>query len=243
MNRDDKVEEVSDQEKLARALDTIVQVLVGSKLESVRASVTELDSGLSERIDSAQKDSAAAVDRVAKDLLTCKDELLRKLDEADERQKKSLDDLDQRARNSAAELRRQLQEFQTKTETRIQTIKGEASTNLAAKEEQLKKELGSLAGGLSALQLDLQQQMMNTDRISTLLGGMASVLAGQPMPQPVSASDMPGGIVTEDSLDNALEHAFRSDPAADKPDDGSSPDKASPRLPEASTASKGPTKK
>jgi hypothetical protein len=243
MTRDGKVEEGSDTEKLTRALDTIVQVLVGSELESIRASVKSLESSLSEQIDSVKKEAAAAVDRVAKDLSTRKDELLRKLDEADERQKKSLDDLDQRARKTEAELRRQLQEFQTKTETRIQTIKDEANKNLAAKEDQLKRELGGLAGGLSAVQLELQQLMMKSDRISTLLDGMGSVLTGQPAAQPDSTCPVPGGIVTEDTLDNALEHVFQADLPPDKSADGPSSKKGSPATPEASTATQSSEKK
>jgi F0F1-type ATP synthase membrane subunit b/b' len=216
MDRDGKVGEASDQQKLTRALDTVVEVLVGPKLETVRNSVTALESSLSERIESVKKDSVAAVDRAVKDVTTRLDELMRKLDEADERHKKSASDLDQRGRRTEAELRKQLQEAQTKTETRLQSLKAETGKNLSTKEEQLKKELGGVAGGLSALQLELQQQMMNTDRISTLLNGMASVLTGQPSAQPDAMQQIPHNLGSEENLESALEHAFHAEMPADK---------------------------
>jgi hypothetical protein len=242
MNRDGKLAEGSDQEKLTRALDTVVQVLVGSQFESVRRSVTTLDSSMSERIESMKKDSAAAVERVVKDLSTRMDELLRKLDEADERNKKSVSDLDQRSRRTEAELKKQLHESQTKTEARIQTIKAEAAKSLATKEEQLKKELGSLAADLSAVQLELQQQLMNTDRISALLNGMGSVLAGQPSSQPGAMPQIPGGFGSEENLDNALEHAFHADMPTDKAVDQDPESKTSPAAHDTATSSKNPKK-
>lgn len=54
----------AERQKLTDALDTIVEVLVGGKLEVVRSSITEMKSELSGRIAEVSEKSTEAADRV-----------------------------------------------------------------------------------------------------------------------------------------------------------------------------------
>jgi Fe2+ transport system protein B len=249
MHRDGKAVEISDQEKLSRALDTVVQVLVGSKLETVRESVTALDSRLSKRIHSLGEDSTAAIERTVKDLSARIDGLARKVGEAEERQKEAsadLDqrsqktetemkdqiqriaskaetdveqiksDLDQRSQKTETEMKDQIQRVESKAETGIQQARSEISKDLAAKEEQLRQEMGGLAAALSTLQLELQRQMMNSERISNLIGGMANVFTGQQQAASGPAQEFPEDLAADENLEDVLDQAFHTDmPAAE----------------------------
>lgn len=213
----------SDQQKLAQALETITEVLVSKKLETLRGSVTALDTRVSDRFEAMQKDSAEALDRVKKDLLSRIDEVQGKLDAAEGRQREAHGELDERTREAHEELKRDLQKAQSKTESKIRAVDSEMQKNLSNKEEGLKKELGTLSAGLSAIQLELQDQAQATANISKVLQNVASVFSGRPAAQAAvataSASDI--GAADEAQVDHVLEGMFPPDDPAldtDQPD-------------------------
>lgn len=199
----------TDQDKLAGALETVVEVLVGDKLESVRGSVADLDSTLSKRIVTVKKDSAAALEDAVKKLSA-------EITEAEERQKKALGDLDEQLRESTADLKNLVQKNLSNAEDRIKAVKEELEKGAVEREKKMMKELDSLAQGLSAVQLGLQQQIESTDRIQTLLNGLGTVFSGgQSMPmgpqqEPADADVSPGS--SEEKIDNALDRMFPGDP-------------------------------
>jgi hypothetical protein len=213
----------SDQQKLAQALETITEVLVSKKLEAVRGSVTALDTRVSDRFDALQKDSAEALERLKKDLLSRIDEVQGKLDAAEGRQRDAHGELDERTREAHEELKRDLQKAQSKAESKIRAAESEMEKNLINKEEALKKELGTLSAGLSAIQLELQDQAQATRNISKVLQNVATVFSGQPAAQAAFATPSgPGlGAADEAQVDNVLDEMFPPDDPAldtDQPD-------------------------
>jgi len=176
MNQEMKPTSDSDQKKLEGALDTIAEVLVRRDLESVRRRVNALESTLTERIDSVGNSTTDAIDKVTKDLASRVDGLVTKLDEAEGRQTVA-----------------------------IARAKKETATDLDKREEQMKQELASLTAGLSAVQLELQQQMLATERISGVINNMATAFSVPPV-----AAAPPPMVATEENLDDALGQMFDS---------------------------------
>ena len=182
MKRDGMPGEGTDQERLARALDTIAEVLVGKNLEKMRGSIGDLDARLSGEVASLKKKTTESIDGAKKELSS------------------RLDQLEKLVSASRAKARE-----------RIQTAKKELQADLTAKEEHLQKELGGLAQGLSALQIELHEQMESTSRISGMLSNLGTVLTGQPGgPWDGAAAGLAGapGIPTEENLDTALDQMF-----------------------------------
>jgi len=122
-------------------------------------------------------------------------------------------------------LNRQLKESESVAEDRIRAVKDELGTSLASKEEQINKELDTLARNLSGIQLEFGQHSRATERMSIVLDGLANVLKTDPPPVPSpqdQATTGTGGIepslvppedVSEEILDNALERVFSKDPS------------------------------
>ena len=73
--------------------------------------------------------------------------------------------------------------------------------DLSAREEALRGELGNLGQALSHLQLELQQQMETNERMSALLGNMATVFSGGPPPNLAEGAG-------EENLDSAIDRVF-----------------------------------
>jgi hypothetical protein len=224
----------SDQEKLTRALNTIVEVLVGRELTSVRGSVTELDSKLGQRMESMKKDSTAAVDRITKELSSRIDGLAGKLDEAEQRQKTALAESDERTRKSIAALKQQLQEFQSRTDSRIEGGKTEVAKKLEASENKLRKDLDALTAGLSGVQLELHQQTEKTERISILLNSVATVFSG-----PANAPAVP----TEENIESAFDRMFDGDRPAQAAAQANTKAQTRPEMPAPASSTKTDSKK
>jgi hypothetical protein len=178
MSQKDQVAEAGDQEKLALALDTMAEILVGGKLEAVRKSLAELRSELSDRVDAIKREATEAVERARTDLASRVSELRQRFVEMEARQKTALAELQDKVRRQGEETERKVKEAQSSAASRIQKTEVELKETLARKEAQLKKELGGLAGGLSAIQLELQQQMESSDRMATLLNNVGNLFAG-----------------------------------------------------------------
>ena len=212
----------SDQQKLAHALETITDVLVGKKLEALRESIAAMDTRVSDRFDQMKKDSVEAVKRLKKELVSRIEEVQGKLDAAEGRQKEAHGKLDERTREAQEDLKRDLQKSQSKVENKIRTVESEMKKNLLEKEEALRKELDTLSAGLSGIQLEQQDQAQATQDISKVLHNVATVF-GQPSGQSplTSIPDEMAGAPDEVQLDNALDQMFPADDPAmetDQPD-------------------------
>jgi len=154
-----------DQERLATALGTIAEVLVGKELESVRNSTAGLNSKLSSCVDALKEETTRAIDEAQGRMISRIDETLARLAEADGDRDKVVADLGTRISD--------LQE-------QVQSLKDELATAISSNEQSLKNDLKSVSENVTALQEKLQRQQANTERISTTLGSLATVLSGTP---------------------------------------------------------------
>lgn len=202
-----------DHEKLASALGTIAEVLVGRQLESVRNSTDGLNSKLSSCVDALKEETTQAMDELQGRVSSRIEEMLAKLVEVEGDRDKVVADLEARI----GQLQEQL---------------------LAVKEELAKNDLESVSVSVTALQEKLQRQQANTERISTTLGSLASVLSGTPQPQapafrppapelvqveavvevpsiepanPNTAADAVSDAAESGEIDNVLDRAFGGD--------------------------------
>lgn len=220
-----KAGDPSDQEKLARALGTIIEVMVGRELSAMRASVSDLDSTLSKQIGAMKKDTTAVIEGLMNDLSSRIDGLLEKLSSAEDRQQSAMADIEERNRKTNDALQQRLMEAQAKTGERMEKLQSHMEEELAGKEQDLLNELGGLAMGLSAVQLELHQQMEASARTSSLLDNMASVLTGgqrvaspprasapaakvAPPPRTRAPAAQEAGNGNDENLDSALDRVF-----------------------------------
>jgi hypothetical protein len=169
----------SDQGKVAAALNTLVEVLVGSEMETVRGRVGTLESDMTERIRSAKGDMTETIDLAVEDLVSRIEALTKKLDE------------EEQSRTAA-----------------LTKIKNDVKGDLDNRAVQLEKSLADLTAGLSAVQLELQQQMLATERISGVMNNMATVFSAPAAAPP--ATNQPTGGDAEENLDNAIDQMFES---------------------------------
>ena len=212
-----------DQKKLAGALGTIIEVLVGRELEAMRASLGDLDSTLSKRIKGLKKDTTEVIDGLMNDLSSRIDDLLKKLGDAEDRQKAAMDDMVERNRKTTEDLEQGLTETQSKTDDRLKEMQAGFENDLLGQEQKLLGDMGALGQTLATIQGELHQQKEHAARTSGLLTNMASVLGGgQPasgMPLPVVtpgpvadspaeelAAEPPDG--SEEGLDSAIDRVL-----------------------------------
>jgi len=217
-----KTGDPSDQEKLARALSTIIEVMVGRELAAMRASVSDLDSTLSEQIGAMKSDTTAVINDLMKDLSSRIEGLLEKLSGADDRQRSAMADIEERNRRANEALEQRLLEAQAKTGGRMEELQAHLESEIAGTKQDLHKELGELATGLSAVQHEVHQQMEASARTSSLLDSMASVLTktpriappprsipvarvAPPIPAPAAQESDSGN---DENLDSALDRVF-----------------------------------
>jgi len=210
----------SDQEKLARALGAVIEVMAGRELTAMKSSVSELDSTLSKQIAAMRKETTEVIEGLMRDLSSRIEGLLEGVAGAEDRQKAALADIEERNRRANEALEQRLLEAQAKTGERMEKLQSHLEKEIAGREQDLHKELGELATGLSAVQLELHQQMEASARTSSLLDSMASVLtntprvaspprsipvskAAPPRPEPVDA-----GSGNDENLDSALDRVF-----------------------------------
>ena len=173
----------ADQEKLAGALGTIIEVLVGRELEAMRASLGDLDSTLSKRIKGLKKDTTEVMDGLMGDLTSRIDDLLQKLGEAEDRQKSDMADMEERNRKANDDLQQRLTEAQSRTADRLGDMKSGFENDLLGQEQKFLGEMSALGQTLASVQGELHQQKEHAARTSGLLTNMASVLGGgQPGP-------------------------------------------------------------
>ena len=103
--------EMSEEQRLARALETVTEILSSKELEALRASITAMDSKLTERLDAMKKEAANLVERHERDekqMSSRLDELGQRLEGAEERHKTALGAVEERTREAEEELRRDL---------------------------------------------------------------------------------------------------------------------------------------
>ncbi len=168
------------RQELDWALDTVVNILVGSRIEPIRDSVGELDKKLSavlanlERetrksigtlredldlkltngISLAKKESTEAIEAVETVLSTQVDEFLGKQAQAEQTQKKALADY---------------------MDEQIRTLRSNVETRLSAYEENARTELQGVVGQLTEVRTELQKHVEATSKLSSVLKSMATV--------------------------------------------------------------------
>lgn len=207
----------TDHEKLADALGTIKEVLIARDLQTVRGSVNQLESRLNNDLDAMRRANSDAVAKLTDDVTARIDSVLEKMAEKEKARDNTRSELEERLRKAITAAEQQLDETGKKAEQRASQLKNELQGTLSKTEEALRRELGGLGQAISALQLELQQQMEQSSRTSALLSNMASVLTGGGgAPQPGSADAGPAPM-SEENVDNALDQMFGGDSGGETP--------------------------
>ena len=197
----------TDQQKLSGALEILKDVLVGKELEKVKGAVSSVDSRVSDELEVMKKDMTDAVARVARELTTRVDEVLEKLADAEKARDDALVEIRSQVDTALGGLDKKVADMKSENTKQRTKLRNDIESSLAASEETMRGELGSLGQALSVLQLELQQQEETTTRVSGLLSNMATVFSGGTQP----AEDMPPGMTGEggeENLDTALDRMF-----------------------------------
>ncbi len=186
----------SDHEKLVQALNMVIGIAMGERLDSIRQATKELDSRLSTGIESVKKETTESMDKLQHSVLTQTAEMIGRLSKVEEDQQRVLNDLEELRSN---ELEKQLQ-----------------ICVLAVKNE-LEKDVSGLRRELADLRGELNQQVQATERVSAFLNSMANVFSVTPpemqgQQATPSASDpspfVAASQLTREEVDSAVERAL-----------------------------------
>jgi len=150
-------------EGLSEALDTVARVMVG-EVESLRRSISELETRMTDRIQAEKQAAAAAVDALRQS------------------QHKTLTD-------AVDNLREMLERTRTQADDRSKEIRAGLEEILSAKEHKLEKGLAALADKLATVRSDLTQQAEASGHTAALLENVASVFAN-PKARPGAAAPL-----------------------------------------------------
>ena len=168
----------------------------------MRNSIVKVDSNLTLRLEEMNKHTTEAIDRLSRELSSQIDALAPRLSDLEQKHTRALAELDERTGKATADLARQMQEAQARSEDRVRALKKGFEQVIEERGAAVGAEVSRFGQALSAMQTELKQQIEATQRVSGLLGNMATVFttgvpAGPPAPAPAPAVAQPPATVPE----------------------------------------------
>ena len=196
----------SDHQKLVQALNMVVGVAMGERLDSMRNGTKELDTRLSTRIESATKETTESLDsmrdaikelesKTADSVANMKQqrqELEAKTTEsiaaAQREATESMDKLQHSLLTRTAEMIGRLSKVEENQQRILHDLEGQAFNELEkqmqvrvlAVKNELETDVSGLRRELASLGDDVKEQMQATERVSAFLNSMASVFSVSP---------------------------------------------------------------
>jgi DNA repair exonuclease SbcCD ATPase subunit len=165
MESEIKAEE-RDPKKLVRAMQMVTKVLIQDELQSVRQSVTDLETRLDERFaglrEELRKDLTEVIDKAREELGSRIDPLFETMSEAERFRSEVI-----------ADLETQVEKTQSTADEQIKSLQ----ERLDEKEAALRRDLESLAEEQVGLRAGAQEQVENSKRLSGVLQNLASVFS------------------------------------------------------------------
>ena len=210
----------SDHQKLVHALNMVIGVAMGERLDSIRNGTKELDTRLSTRIESVTKETTGALDSMRNAIKEMesktagsvagmqkqRQEIEAKTAEsiaaAQREATESMDKLQHSVLTRTAEMIGRLSKVEENQQRILQDLEGQAFNELEkqmqvrvlAVKNELERDVSGVRRELAALRGDLKEQMQATERVSAFLNSMASVFSVSPpqhQPQSLSQPEQP----------------------------------------------------
>jgi hypothetical protein len=189
MDPEIKAEE-RDPKKLVRAMQMVTKVLIQDELQSVRQSVTDLETRLDNRFaelkEALKKDLVEIVDKAREELGSRIDPLFETMSEAERFRSEVI-----------ADLETQVQKVQSTADEEIKSLR----ERLEEKDAALRKEIEALTEEQAGLRAGAQEQVENSKRLSGVLQNLASVFSAS------TGGTLPGtkdGIAVSDTGDDEV---------------------------------------
>ena len=170
----------SGVERLGGALDTIGQVM-GTEIDSLQQSISEMETRLSRRIDSERRHNSASIDAL-------RNEIFPRFEELRRGQKNELDEVAAETTETATALRESLQQARTEASTRSEEVRIGLEHIVSETEQRLDDHCKTLTKNLTRAQLQLQQL---SAMISSVAGVFAEHQAREPQPPPGAKAPTP----------------------------------------------------
>ena len=162
------------QQELQAALDTIVRILVGDEIKSIRDSNETLKLGLATKIDNVSKDASAAFDALqeeftaqANNLSATLDELLKQIQQENKSRNGAVDQIHERLDAVKSEMTGFLNDTKQKTEK-----------DIASSIERISKRIEANEMSLVQHEQKLGEQEDEQTRVTELMGNMSRVFSG-----------------------------------------------------------------
>jgi chromosome segregation ATPase len=94
-----------DRQQVAQSLESIVRIVLGKELEALRDSIAEVDSRMTERVDSVAESAASRMDKMRDHVVPGFEELRSRLTELDESRERSMANLDDRLTQATSSMK------------------------------------------------------------------------------------------------------------------------------------------
>lgn len=94
-----------DRQQVTRSFESIVRIVLGEELRALRDSIDEVDSRLTDRVESVTESAGARIDQVRDQVVPGFEDLRSKLDEANQSRERSMADLDDRLTQATSSMK------------------------------------------------------------------------------------------------------------------------------------------
>jgi len=126
-----------DRQQVAQSLESIVRIVLSKELAALRDSIADVDSKLTERVDSVSESTVSRIDQMRDHVVPGFEELRSKLNEAEQSKERSMADLDDRLAQATSSMKDEMR-------------------GLAEDLEEPKREIGSLKQRLEDSQREIE---------------------------------------------------------------------------------------
>lgn len=210
MSKEQSGSQVTEKDKLAGALDTIFQVVLGKELATIHRTMADQDTNFNRRFDGVREELTRSGEQINKDLRSRADELRQRITNTEEGLMKTLADLDQSMAHSGGELKSELRDVRTELQERIASFKQSIDRDLEARDVSLREQMENLSRDLATVQFELQQQIDSMQQVASVMGNLASVFATVPASAAAAHTAAGAGASppSKEDMEDALDDLF-----------------------------------
>lgn len=176
MSEDSHTLPANDQDRLAGALDTVAQVVLGEELEGIRRGLRKQEARLGDRI-TAIDERLAGLDEEVKKAHARATELRLKIDEARDDQNNAHSAVESRIERAIEDLGRRVDDARAHADESLGGVRRELEEGFSSRESGLRAQVEDLAGTVAELQFELRQQLEASQRLSALMDNLSAIFS------------------------------------------------------------------
>jgi hypothetical protein len=177
------------QQDLANALASIINILLGEKFETINASLKTLESNVKKQVDDVQHETGRRLEALEKDTAKKIEELSRSLDSFGKVQEDGRSKMERSVNQTVTDLRGQVAKTEESLRGAMVQIRSAMEKELLAQQERIYTQFSAIEEHLQIHQNELLQRGRETRRISALMSNFAKVLTEVEREEPGAAKE------------------------------------------------------